>query len=105
MRGTQDFKISRSEGDPVEFCLHEHCWHEYGRMESVRRCLEEQRQALLDRVAALDTLLASREPERADRILLDGAAIQVNEVTLRPPPTSEAFEAIMRETWSQNAER
>jgi hypothetical protein len=101
MKGSLDFKVSRSESAPAEFCLHERCWHDYGRIDSVRRCLEEHRGALLDRIAALDALLASPEPERADRLLLDEATMQVNEVTLRPPASGEAFEAIMRQGWSE----
>lgn len=100
MKGALDFKISRSESAPAEFYLHERCWHEYGQIDSVRRCLEEHRRALLDRIAALDALLASSEPERADHLLLNEATMQINEVTLRPPASGEAFAAIMRRTWT-----
>lgn len=99
MKGNLDFKISRSESAPAEFYLHERCWHEYGRIDSVRRCLEEHRSALADRIAALDALLASDEPERANRLLLDDATMQVDEVTLRPPADRERFDALMRRAW------
>jgi hypothetical protein len=101
MKGHLDFKISRSESAPAEFYLHERCWHEYGRIDSVRSCLEEHRAALQDRIAALDEILASHEPERANRLLLDDPGLQIDEVTLRPPANVERFEALMRRAWSK----
>jgi len=95
MKGRLDFKISRSEGAPAEFYLHERCWHEYGRIDSVRSCLEHHREALKDRLSALDMLLATSEPERANRLLFDDVTMRVDEVTLRPPPDREHFDALM----------
>ncbi|HTV72119.1 MAG TPA: hypothetical protein VME66_00205 [Candidatus Acidoferrales bacterium] len=103
MKGRLDFKISRSEGSPAEFCLHERCWHEYGRIDSVRRCLEYHRDALADRLTALDMLLATSEPERANRLLLDDVTMQVDEVTLRPPADRERFDELMNRAWSNKS--
>ena len=103
MKGRLDFKISRSEGSPAEFYLHERCWHEYGRIDSVRRCLEHHRDALAARIAALDTLLATSEPERANRLLLDDVTMQVDEVTLRPPADRERFDELMSRAWSRKS--
>jgi hypothetical protein len=100
MKGHLDFKISRSDGEPTEFYLHERCWHEYGRIDSVRHCLEEHRNALLDRIAALDAILGSQEPERANRLLLDDSVLQIDEVTLRPPANRARFEALMQRAWA-----
>jgi hypothetical protein len=98
-----DFKISRSEGAPAEFYLHERCWHEYGRIDSVRSCLEHHRQALADRLSALDLLLATSEPERANHLLLDNVTMQVDEVTLRPPADRERFDELMNRAWSSKS--
>jgi hypothetical protein len=96
MKGSIEFKISRGGEHPAEFYLHERCFHECGRIESVRRCLEEHRISLLDRIAALDAILASAEPERANQMLLDNPVIQIDEVTLRAPTSTDRFETLMR---------
>jgi hypothetical protein len=101
MKGRIDFKISRSEDAPSEFHLHERCWHECGRIDSVRRCLAHHREALAERLIALDRLLATSEPKRADRLLLDDVTMQVDELTLRPPADRDRFDALMRDAWSK----
>lgn len=103
MKHRLDFKISRSDGSPTEFYLHEQCWHEYGRIDSVRRCLEQHREALAERLCALDRLLATSEPERANRLLLDDVTMQVDEVTLRPPADRDRFDQLMKYAWSEKS--
>jgi hypothetical protein len=97
VKPTTEFTISRSGDDAVpEFSLHEQCWSDYGRIASVRACLEEHLNALRQRADALQSVLATDDPENAERLLFDQVDVVAKEVTLRPRCDSVAFEAFMK---------
>ncbi len=97
MKPTTEFTISRSGDDAVpEFSLHEQCWFDYGRITGVRACLEEHLNALQKRANALQSVLATDDPEKAERLLFDQVDVVAKEVTLRPRCEFVAFEALMK---------
>ncbi|MGB8150286.1 MAG: hypothetical protein WCE97_03720 [Candidatus Cybelea sp.] len=97
MKPTTEFTISRSgDGAVPEFSLHEQCWFDYGRIASVRACLEEHLKALRIRTDALQSILATDDPEKAERLLFDHVDVVAKEVTLRPRRDFVAFEAFMK---------
>jgi hypothetical protein len=90
------FTVSRSIDEPApEFALHEQRWFEYGRIDGVRGCLEQHLNALRQRADALASILATDDPERAERLLFDQVDVVAKEVTLRPRSSFTAFEAFM----------
>jgi hypothetical protein len=96
------FTVSRSSDDPApDFVLHEQCSFEYGRIDSVRGCLEEHLRALRERVEALLSVLATDDPEKAERLLFDQVHVIAKQVTLQPRSESLAFEALMNDMFRQ----
>jgi hypothetical protein len=96
------FTVSRSSDDPApDFVLHEQCSFDYGRIDSVRGCLEEHLKALRERVEALLSVLATDDPEKAERLLFDQAHVIAKQVTLQPRSESVAFEALMNDLFRQ----
>ena len=92
---TEGFSIGRGrDGDAAPFYLIERCRHDYGDVASVRECLEQHKQSLMERLVALSAILATGEPEVAEFALLDDACIRIDEVTLRPR-LRERFERLM----------
>jgi hypothetical protein len=89
------FTVARGSGPVPEFSLHEHCYYNYGRIAGVRDCLREHLAALRKRVDALQAILATQDPENAERLLFDQAEVAVTEVVLRPRSEFVAFEAMM----------
>jgi hypothetical protein len=94
------FTISRAGEPETEFTLHERCSFEYGRIDSVRTCLQKHLEALRQRVDALVDVLATDDPEKAERFLLDGVSVSVTEVVLRPRSDRVAFDAVMKRSFS-----
>ena len=102
MKPSTTFTVSRSSDDPApEFVLHEQCSFNYGRIDSVRGCLEEHLKALRKRVDALATVLATDDPEKAERLLFDQAHVISKEVTLQPRSESVAFEALVKDMFQE----
>jgi hypothetical protein len=96
------FTISRSSDNPApEFVLAEQYCFNYGRIDSVRGCLEEHLKALRQRIDALAFVLATDDPEKAERLLFDQAHVIAKEVTLQPRSESVAFEALMKEMFHE----
>jgi hypothetical protein len=96
------FTVSRSSDDPApDFVLHEQCSFDYGRIDSVRGCLEEHLKALRERVEALLSVLATDDPEKAERLLFDQVHVIAKQVTLQPRNESVAFEALMSNLFRQ----
>jgi hypothetical protein len=92
------FTVSRSSDEPApEFVLHEQCCFDYGRIDSVRGCLEEHLKALRQRVDALASILATDDPEKAERLLFDQVHVIAKEVTLQPRSEFGVFEALMKD--------
>jgi hypothetical protein len=92
------FTVSCNSDDPApEFVLHEQCSFDYGRIDSVRGCPEEHLKALRERVEALLSVLATNDPEKAERLLFDQVHVIAKQVTLQPRSESVAFEAIMND--------
>jgi hypothetical protein len=92
------FTVGRSSDEPApEFILHEQCSFNYGRIDSVRGCLEEHLKALRQRIDALASVLATDDPEKAERLLFDQTHVIAREVILQPRSESVAFEALMDE--------
>jgi hypothetical protein len=96
VKPSTSFVICRTGNDVAEFALQEQCGFHYGRIESVRSCLREHLAALRERVDALSAILATGDPERAERLLMDPVNVLVTEVTLRPRSEAVAFEEIMK---------
>jgi hypothetical protein len=96
MKPSTKFTISRTGDGVPEFAVHEHCCYDYGRIEGVRACLTQHADALRQRLDALQEILATNDPERAERLLLESLETQVTEVELRPRRKPEAFETLMR---------
>ena len=102
MQTPTTFTISRSASSaPAEFFLHEQCGHSYGRIGTVRACLQEHLAALLERVEALKLILKTSDPETAERLLLDNVTVTVNEVSLRPPTSRRVFERLMTQAFHE----
>lgn|GEM_PF-6225024 len=102
MKPTTTFTVSRSSDDPApDFVLHEQCIFDYGRIDSVRGCLEEHLKALRERVEALLSVLATDDPEKAERLLFDQVHVIAKQVTLQPRSESVAFEALMNDIFRQ----
>jgi hypothetical protein len=96
------FTVSRSSDDPApDFVLHEQWCFDYGRIDSVRACLEEHLKALRKRVEALLSVLATDDPEKAERLLFDQVHVIAKQVTLQPRSESVAFEALMNDLFRQ----
>lgn len=95
MEHATSFIISRNSGPAPEFALHERCCHDYGRVTSVRSCLQEHLAALRQRADALQAILATEDPERAERLLLDPLSVLVTEVVLKPQSERVSFDALM----------
>jgi hypothetical protein len=96
------FTVSRCSDDPAaDFVLHEQCSFDYGRIDSVRGCLEEHLKALRERVEALVSVLATNDPEKAERLLFDQVHVIVKQVTLHPRTERIAFEALMNDIFRQ----
>jgi hypothetical protein len=96
------FTVSRSSDDPApDFVLHEQCSFDYGRIDSVRGCLEEHLKALRERIEALLSVLATNDPEKAERLLFDQVHVIAKQVTLQPRSESVAFEALMNDLFRQ----
>jgi hypothetical protein len=96
------FTVSRSSDDPVpEFVLHEQCCFNYGRIDTVRGCLEEHLRALRERADALASVLATDDPENAERLLFDQRHVIAREVTLQPRSESVAFEALVKDLFQE----
>jgi hypothetical protein len=92
------FTVSRSSDDPAPgFVLHEECSYDYGRIDSVRACLEEHLKALRERVEALLSVLATDDAEKAERLLFDQVHVIAKQVTLQPRSESVAFEELMND--------
>ena len=95
------FVLSRNDGNGLtQFNLHEPYWYEYGRVTSVRACLQEHRTVLVARLAALDEILRCDGPETAERFLLDQAHVRVNEVALRAPRSEDRMKTLVRQALS-----
>jgi hypothetical protein len=94
------FTIGRTGEPEAEFTLHERCCFEYGRIDGVRTCLRKHLEALRRRVDALVSVLATDDPEKAERFLLDGVNVSVTEVVLRPRSDRTAFDALMTRSFS-----
>lgn len=95
--GNDAFTIGRREsGNTVDFYLLERGGHELGEISSVRICLNHHRAALTRRLAALDAVLATEEPEFAERLLLDHPRVRVDEVTLSAPHCAECVDHLLR---------
>ena len=62
---------------------------------SIRGQLTEQRDALQAQVEALTAILATDDPERAERYLEDGVHFRIAEIILRPPLQSR-FDDFMK---------
>ncbi len=62
---------------------------------SIRALLTEQRDALRAQVEALTAILATGDPERAERYLEDGVHFRIAEIVLRPPLQSR-FDDFMK---------
>ena len=102
MKPSTTFTVSRSSDEPApDFVLHEQCSFEYGRIDSVRGCLEEHLKALRKRVEALLSILATDDPEKAERLLFDQVHVVAKQVTLQPRSESVAFEALMNDIFRQ----
>ena len=95
MKPSTTFTISRTGGAIPEFALHEQCWYEYGHIDSVRACLQEHLMALRKRADALSAILATDDPEKAERLLIDPVSVLVTEVALQPRSEHIAFDRIM----------
>jgi hypothetical protein len=96
------FTVSRSSDDPApDFVLHEQCSFDYGRIDSVRACLEEHLKALRERVEALLSVLATDDPEKAEQLLFDQVHVIAKQVTLQPRSESVAFEALMKDMFRE----
>lgn len=102
MRPSTAFTVSRSGDNPApDFVLAEQCCFNYGRIDSVRGCLEEHLKALRQRVDALASVLATDDPERAERLLFDQVHVIAREVTLQPRSESVAFDALMKDVFRE----
>ncbi len=102
MKPSTVFTVSRCSDDPApEFVLHEQCCFNYGRIDSVRGCLEEHLQALRERVDALASVLATGDPEKAERLLFDQVHVIAKEVTLQPRSRLVAFDAIVKDMFQE----
>ena len=98
MKPSTVFTVSRSSDDPApEFVLHEQCCFNYGRIDSVRGCLEEHLKALRQRTDALASVLATDDPEKAERLLFDQTHVIIKEVTLQPRSEFAVFESLMKD--------
>ena len=63
----------------------------------MRACLKEHLKALRIRTDALQSILATDDPEKAERLLFDQRSdVVAKEVTLRPRRDFVAFEAFMK---------
>ena len=96
------FTISRAGGAIPEFALHEQCCYDYGRIDSVRACLQEHLVALRNRADALSAILATDDPEKAERLLIDAVGVLVTEVALQPRSEHIAFDRIMTSAFRQD---
>ena len=102
MKPSTAFTVSRSSDDPApEFVLHEQCSFNYGRIDSVRGCLAEHLKALRERVEALASVLATDDPEKAERLLFDQVHVIAKEVTLHPRSEFVAFEALVKHIFQE----
>jgi hypothetical protein len=96
------FTVSRSSDGPApEFVLHEQCCFNYGRIDGVRGCLEEHLKALRERADALVAVLATDDPEKAERLLFDQVHVIAKEVTLQPRSEFVAFEALVKDMFQE----
>ena len=96
------FTISRGGGAIPEFALHEQCCYHYGRIDLVRACLQEHLMALRMRADALSAILATDDPEKAERLLIDPVSVLVTEVALQPRSEDIAFDRIMTSAFRQD---
>lgn len=95
MKPSTTFTLSRTGGSVPEYVLHERSFYEYGRIDGVRACLQEHLTGLRQRIEALQAILATDDPEHAERLLFDHVNVSVTEVTLRPRNERAAFDALM----------
>ena len=101
MKPSTTFTISRSDAPVPEFALHEQCCYTYGRIDSVRGCLEEHLNALHERAEAPQLVLATDDPEKAEQLLFDQINVVAREVSLRPRSDFGAFEALMEKAFNE----
>ncbi|HEY1655012.1 MAG TPA: hypothetical protein VGF86_07875 [Candidatus Tumulicola sp.] len=101
MKPSTIFTISRNDDPVPEFALHEQWCYSYGRIHSVRGCLEEHLDALRQRAEALQAVLATDDPERADQLLFDQVSVVAREVSLQPRSSFGAFEALMKNAFNE----
>ncbi len=73
----------------------------YGRIDNVRACLEEHLKALRERIDALVFVLATDDPENAERLLFDQVHVIAKQVTLQPRGELVAFEALMNDMFQE----
>jgi hypothetical protein len=95
----REFSVGCSEGGA--FVVREALVHGYDRAPTLREALGTHLESLRQRSRALHAILASDLPEDAERLLLDGARMRIDEVTLRPPADLEARDAIINTTFGK----
>jgi hypothetical protein len=97
----REFSIGCSEAG--DFVVRETLVHGYDRAPTLREALMTHVEALRQRTRALHAILASDLPEDAERLLLDGTRMRVDEVTLRPPAGLEARDTIVNTTFGKHS--
>ncbi len=88
MIGDPEFVIGLAHDNGPGFVIYDRCPAPTATLR-LRSTLEQHRDRLRLRLYALERLLATDAPERAERLMVDGTAAKVERIVLRPGPDDQ----------------